>query len=97
LNKYKSDIDQDQVPVPAEASSDDSSEDSSDDPQLFEDQIPISKANFMQRCFFTWIGPAMSFAQKHQVLKLENYGTLRDQDRVELQINRLRKEWNIKK
>lgn len=46
---------------------------------------------------FTWITPLVTYTKKYKKLKVELYGDLRNEDRVETQIVRLRDLWNKKK
>ena len=60
---------------------------------MFEGKTPIARAWWISRVFFSWIGPLMKFAQKHDELAIENYGDIREKDKVDHQIEKLRGFW----
>ena len=47
--------------------------------------------------FFSWVTPLIEFTKRHKKLKVGLLGELRDQDKVEIQIKRLRDIWDAKK
>ena len=58
-------------------------EDAEKKPKLFEGKKPIEKAWWLQKVLFTWVNPLMAFTQKHGELKFENYGDIREKDKVD--------------
>ena len=69
---------------------------SENQPKLFEGKTPIAKSWWISRIFFFWVNPLMSFTQKHEELTIENYGDIRDKDRVGYQIEKLQRIWNTR-
>ena len=65
-------------------------------PELFEGKTPMSKAWWIARVFFMWLGPLIKHTQKYGTLKLENYGDMRKKDKVDPQIEKLRAVWQAK-
>jgi len=65
-------------------------------PKLFEGTTQVSKSWWILRIFFSWVTPLMAHAQKYDELAIENYGNIREMDKVDYQIEKLRASWASK-
>jgi len=43
----------------------------------------FAKSNCCGRCLFTWINPLISFTRKNKKLTLDNFGVLKESEKVE--------------
>lgn len=50
----------------------------------------------MGKYFFTWVTPLVKYTKKYRKLKVEDLGDLKEEDRVAVQIENLRRVWDRK-
>lgn len=61
--------------------------------QLFAGRAPLAKTWWIQRIFFTWLTPLVDHTNQREQISVKEYGLLREQDRIERYIEKLRRRW----
>jgi cystic fibrosis transmembrane conductance regulator len=61
---------------------------------VFKDQSPYREASFLSKILFSWTTPIISKARSGQ-LHVDDYGYLKDIDKVENLSKRMRRSWKI--
>jgi len=61
---------------------------------LFEGKQPLRKVSCCGWLLFSWVNPLIKYTNKHKKLKIELYGDLNDNHKVEPYILKLEQIWN---
>ena len=61
--------------------------------RLWAGTVPLAKSWWIQRRLFTWMTPLVDYVNGSDQITAACYGDLRECDRVEIYIERLRKVW----
>jgi hypothetical protein len=62
--------------------------------QIFKKAKPYGNVNCCSKIFFLWVSPLVTYAKKYKKIRIDQFGELREKDKVKAHIEDLSKVWD---